>query len=566
MTVTSVSRLYTGVPVLVLICLLAVYLAAMGCGGGVSVRQYDSNIKTLVDAINARRAEQDLAPLAVDPALSRTAQARVEHIAAQNLVKPDDNPLPRIVAAGSFARFAMSHEARAASIDDVTEALVANPLAMSKAQHPSLTHVGVAFTQNDEAAFAVIDLARLVTALDIGQARAAIAERIRDKRVSNSVDPLEFNPNLDQMASQVAGQFMAGGADSDALIVEAQQQVNADTFALGRVIVTFQVIGDLEAMVIPERTSDPALAYAGLGLAQGNHPEHEPGSIAVALFLAEPQTAHDAARDVSNLPPPKSVPIGKGAASKGTLTDQAWVATLVGNHRKAAKLFEKAYKKTKRADLLYESARAHARNGNTKAALKNMTRYAELVEGEELAKAAELVGKLERGESIFPQSEERQISVEAQRFLLIGQRLFEQGEWDGAIDAFQQAYTYAQHPDIIYNIGLAHVRAGRVGEALNFFAEYQRYVPQASNLEEAKQLFSIGVELYRLGQFEAASRHFALAYGMLPIPDLVYNLALCHKAMGEVAEAQRLLREFIDSGPSKKDRADAEKMLEEISQ
>jgi len=194
-----------------------------------------------------------------------------------------------------------------------------------------------------------------------------------------------------------------------------------------------------------------------------------------------------------------------------------------------------------------------------------MQRYAELVEGEELKKAAELAARLERGESIFPASAEGQLSVEAQRFLLIGKRLFEQGEWDGAIDAFQQAYSYARHPDIIYNIGLTHVRAGRVGEALNFFEEYQRCVPEARNVDEAQQLFNIGVELYRLGQFEAASRHFAMAYAVLPIPDLVYNLALCRKALGQKEEAQRLLREFIDSGPDPKDKADAEAMLDELS-
>jgi len=564
--VTFVPRLYTGVPVFVAQCVIATLLLAIGCGGGISVGSHESEIDQIVDTINAKRAEQGLTPLAVDATLSRTAQARVDEIGARNEIKPDNNPLPRIVAAGAYARFAMSHEARAASVDNAVEALLANPLAMSKAQHPSLTHLGVAFTTTDAASFVVVDMARLVPTLDLQQGRAAIAERINEKRVSNSVEPLEYNPSLDQMATGVAARFMAGGVDSNTLIADAQQQVNAASFSLGRVIVTFQVIGDLDSMVIPARTSDPALAFAGLGLAQGNHPEHEPGSIAVALFLAEPQTAHDAARDVSNLPPPRAVPTGKIASSKGSLLDQAWIATLTGNHRKAAKLFEQSYAKTKDPKALYEAARAHARDGDNKAALKTMKRYAELVEGDELAHAADLVGKLERKESIFPQSEEKQMSVEAQRFLLMGQRLFEQGEWDGAIDAFQQAYTYSKHPDIIYNIGLTHVRAGRVGEALNFFEEYQRVVPEASNVEEAKQLFSIGVELYNLGQFEAASRHFAMAYAVLPIPDLVFNLALCHKAMGEVEEAQRLLREFIDSGPPKKDKADAEELLQKISQ
>jgi hypothetical protein len=556
-------RLYNRGAAFVLFCFAWALGPLPGCGG-TQRPGWEADERTVVEAINAGRTEQGLPPLAVDADLARAARERVDLVAARNAVEPDATPLPRIVAAGCYARFAMSHEARGPSVAAAGGAIVANPLAASKARHPSLTHLGVAFAKTREAAFVVIDMARLVPRLEPGPAREAVAARIREKRVSNSALPLEWNAGLDRLAASVAEGFMAGGGDSNALIAEAQGQIAAESFAMGRVIVTFQVAGSLDAIVIPERTSDPALAFAGLGLAQGNHPDHEAGAVAVALFLAEPQTSHDAARELPDLPPPRAIPTGGAAAGKGSLADQAWVATLAGNHRKAAALFEKAFAKAKQPALLYEAARAHARDGNTRAALAAMLRYADLVDGEEQAQAAGLAATLERGESIFPSSGEAQLSVEAQRFLLIGKRLFEQGEWDGAIDAFQQAYSYAQHPDIIYNIGLTHVRAGRVGEALNFFEEYQRSVPAARNVEEAQQLFSIGVELYRVRQFEAASRHFAMAYAVLPIPDLVYNLALCRKALGQKAEARRLLREFIDSGPSPKDRADAEGLLREL--
>ncbi len=559
-----VRGLYTIETLLVSFCLVAVLGHLSGCSGAQRAG-WEADVRAVVEAINSGRSEQGLEPLALDAGLTRTAQERADRIAAENAVRPDATPLPRIVAAGCTARFAMSHEARGPSAAAAAEAIVDNPLAASKARHPALTHIGVAFSKTREATFVVIDLARLVPCLDPEKAREVVASLIREKRVANSVEPLEFNAGLDRLAASVAERFMAGGMDSNALIAEAQQKIAAESFALGRVIVTFQVAGDLDSIAIPERTSDPALAFAGLGLAQGNHVDHEAGAVAVALFLAEPQTSHDATREFPDLPPPRAIPIGTAAASKGSLTDQAWVATLTGNHRRAAALFEKAFAREKRPNLLYEAARAHARDANNKAALAAMRRYAGLVEGEERAKAEDLVTKLELDQSIFPPSGEAQLSVEAQRFLLIGKRLFEQGEWDGAIDAFQQAYSYARHPDIIYNIGLTHVRAGRVGEALNFFEEYQRSVPEARNVDEAQQLFNIGVELYRLRQFEAASRHFAMAYAVLPIPDLVYNLALCRKALGQTEEALRLLREFIDSGPSPKDKADAEGLLDELS-
>jgi tetratricopeptide (TPR) repeat protein len=519
----------------------------------------------VIETLNARRAESDLPPLALDDGLSRTARERALAAAAAGTAAPDATPLPRIVAAGCYARFALSHEARAGSLRAAVEAVASDPLAVSKARHPSLTHVGVAFAGTRGDAFVAVDMARLVPPLDLGQARADLLERLRDKRTSNSAAPLEIDAGLDRLATSVAERFMAESAKSDALIAEAQGQLAAESFALGRVIVTFQVASDPDSVAIPERTSDPALAFAGLGLAQGNHPDHEAGALAVVLLLAEPQTSHDAARDLPDLPSPKAVPTGKGVAAKGSPADQAWLATLAGNHRKAARLFQKAFARTKQPAMLYEQARAHARDGDNQAALAAMRRYAGLVQGEERERAEDLLTRLELDENIFPASGEAQLSVEAARFLLIGKRLFEQGEWEGAIDAFQQAYAYARHPDIIYNIGLTHVRAGRVGEALQFFDEYQRAVPEARNVEEARQLFGIGLELYRLRQFEAAARHFTMAWAMLPIPDLVYNLALCHKALGQKDEARRRLREFLDSGPAPRDRAEAEALLEGLS-
>jgi tetratricopeptide (TPR) repeat protein len=311
-------------------------------------------------------------------------------------------------------------------------------------------------------------------------------------------------------------------------------------------------------------TSDPALESVGVGLAQGNHPEHEAGSIAVALLVAAPQKAHEAERGALEIPPPKAVPSQRELGRKGSAVDRAWIATLTGSHRRAARLFKQAYKKSKDPQLLYEAARAHARDGNIKAALSEMKKYSGLVEGEDKIKALDMVARLELGETIFATSKEEKMSTETKRFFVIGQRLFEQGEWDGAIDAFQQAYTYTKHPDIIYNIGLTHLRAGRVGEALRFFDEYQRHVPEASNVGQARQLFDIGLELYKAGQFEAASRHFAMTYAFMAFPELVYNLALCHKAMGENDKAVRFLREFLDTDPPEKDRAEAQKMIDDL--
>ncbi len=538
-------------------------LLLIGCGGSLSDAEIRSTRDKVVAAINEARVEAELEPLQEHQILNTTATELARLGSKGRAPKSGEDRLPVLISEGAFARFSLYHLGKAESVEDIAKALTGNTEAQAKILHVNVSHVGIGVISGAGSVHAALDLARLVPTVDKTTGLTELKERIQTTRKNNSVGAIEFKANLDEQAAEIAESFINGAGTSEELINAAQQRLGSATFAIGRVTITFQVVGALGTMVIPSITSNPKVAYAGLGIAQGNHPEHEPGSLAIALLLAESQTAHDVERYESDLPPPKSAP--DNAKSKGSAVDRAWVATLVGNHKKAAKLFLEAFRKKKTPSLLYEAARAYARDGNKKAALKHMKEYAALAEGEEKAAAEEKVALLEKGESIFATSEKQKMSVEAERFFAMGRRLFEQKEWDGAIDAFQQAYVYTKHPDIIYNIGLVHSRAGRVGEALHFFGEYQKAIPEAGNADEAKQLFEIGVELFKAGQFEAASKNFAMSYAFIPFPHLIYNLALCHKAMGQNEEALRFLREYLDTDPPSKERKEVQKMISELS-
>ena len=87
----------------------------------------------------------------------------------------------------------------------------------------------------------------------------------------------------------------------------------------------------------------------------------------------------------------------------------------------------------------------------------------------------------------------------------------------------------------------------------------------AANIEEARQFFDIGVELYKSGRFDAASLQFAMAYAFLPFPELVYNLGLCYKAMGENDKAIRFFREYLENELPEKDRNAVRAMIRELS-
>jgi tetratricopeptide (TPR) repeat protein len=514
----------------------------------------------VLTTVNALRTQKGLPPLEYDEILNKTATERAEKAALVGKLVPDKNRLPALIQAGAYARFALSHEIKADNLNDALETLKTNPVAKSKILHPSITHLGLGVATRLTAAYVTLDFARLVSRID-GKAPQTVLERLNEKRELNSLEPLQLDDTLTALAAKIASGFIQQVDTSDGLIAAAQNTLKGSNFTFGRVTIAFQVASDLSSVVIPERSGDPALAYVGIGVAQGNHPKHESGSVAVAFLLAEPQTAHDASRVPTNLPPPKSAPKKNTPISNASLSDQAWLATLTGNHQKAAKLFEKAFRQTQKYSFLYEAARAYARNGDLKLALKDMRYYATKVEGDERKTAEEMIKRLEAGQSIFNTSEKEQMSTEAKRFFVIGQSLFQKGEWDGAVDAFQQAFKYTPHPEILYNIGLAHQRAGRIGDALDFFEEYQRLVPEATNVDEARQFFEIGVELYRSGRFESASKHFAMAYSFLPFPELVYNLALCYKAMGDKEKAVRFFREYLENELDKKERKSVEKEI-----
>ena len=517
-----------------------------------------------MDAINDIRAKSNLLPLIPSKILERTATQRAEQSAASGNVEPESDRLPTLINAGAFARFALSHETSAPSFRDAAAHIVNDTLSKSKLLHPSITHAGIGFAKRKGIVYITVDLARVIPALNPQKAYEIVRNKLDEKRILNSLELLSISKNLDAAAQSAAAAFMSGTASSDEVMAEAQAGMKHETFAFGKMTVSFQTASAPDEVVIPERAADPALGFTGIGLAQGNRPELEPGAIAAVIILAEPQTAHDAGRPVSNIPAPKAQLKSKIASNK-PLTDQAWTATLTGNHSKAAKLFEAAYRKLKKPSLLYEAARAHARNDDFSDARKDMSAYANLVSGEARKKAVAMAEKLKKKESIFSESTDEQMSSEAKRFFVMGQMLFQQQQWDGAIDAFQQAYKFSATPEIVYNIGLAHYRAGRIGEALNFFGEYQRLTPAAADVDEARQLFEIGVELYQKGRFEAASKQFAMAYSFLPFPELVYNLGLCYKAMGDTQRAVRFLREYLENEPPEKEGDAVRKMIDEIS-
>jgi len=73
----------------------------------------------------------------------------------------------------------------------------------------------------------------------------------------------------------------------------------------------------------------------------------------------------------------------------------------------------------------------------------------------------------------------------------------------------------------------------------------QTSVPSAANVEQAAQLFNQGVAAIEQADFATAVRSFEASYGLNPIPDVLYNIAMCHKALGNLPASANAFRAYV---------------------
>lgn len=68
----------------------------------------------------------------------------------------------------------------------------------------------------------------------------------------------------------------------------------------------------------------------------------------------------------------------------------------------------------------------------------------------------------------------------------LGQEFFKSGQWDRAIAEYQQALDLTGEPLMVFNIALAHDRAGRAEQALEGYRKYLEENPDGAIADEAR--------------------------------------------------------------------------------
>jgi hypothetical protein len=92
--------------------------------------------------------------------------------------------------------------------------------------------------------------------------------------------------------------------------------------------------------------------------------------------------------------------------------------------------------------------------------------------------------------------------------------------------------------------------------------------PEGQKLEEARQRYQRGLQLFNENNYEAARVEFERAYQLAPSHKILYNIGLCYEQLGDYVQAQSTLKRFLELGGidvTPERRGEVEKELAQIA-
>lgn len=92
--------------------------------------------------------------------------------------------------------------------------------------------------------------------------------------------------------------------------------------------------------------------------------------------------------------------------------------------------------------------------------------------------------------------------------------------------------------------------------------ELQKFVDEAP-IERAKVLFAQGNQHYNLGEFAQALEQYKRAYRAKPLPAFLFNIAQCHRKLGQHQEAVAMYQSYLAGVPNAQNKTMVESLIAE---
>jgi tetratricopeptide (TPR) repeat protein len=90
----------------------------------------------------------------------------------------------------------------------------------------------------------------------------------------------------------------------------------------------------------------------------------------------------------------------------------------------------------------------------------------------------------------------------------------------------------------------------------------EKFVEDAT-VDKAKALFAEGNEHYNLGEFTPALERYKLAYRVKPLPAFQFNIAQCHRKLGQYSDAIAMYQAYLVGVPNAQNKATVESLIAE---
>jgi hypothetical protein len=90
--------------------------------------------------------------------------------------------------------------------------------------------------------------------------------------------------------------------------------------------------------------------------------------------------------------------------------------------------------------------------------------------------------------------------------------------------------------------------------------------PSAESEQLARAEFERAQRAYDLGRFETAIGHYSRAYELMPLPAFLFNIAQCHRLLGDYAQAAFFYRRYLDLAGSPSNAPLTRELLSEMEQ
>lgn len=91
-----------------------------------------------------------------------------------------------------------------------------------------------------------------------------------------------------------------------------------------------------------------------------------------------------------------------------------------------------------------------------------------------------------------------------------------------------------------------------------------RGAPSAEDKAQARAHFDAGARHYDLSEWEQALIEFKEAYRQMPDPTFLYNIAQCHRRLGQVEDALTFYRTYLRRAPEAANRSEVERRIDEL--